>query len=115
MAKKTPEEHAEEQIEEARQTGTNMLNLSQLGLTAVPESIANMFQILDLSRNQPTTVPESLSQLTQLQEGIASDFQRGFLALERESQSKVDDPQLRRTVMAPYNLSKTQGDVYDND
>ncbi len=40
MANKTPEQIAEERIEEARRTGATMLSLADLGLTSLPDSIA---------------------------------------------------------------------------
>jgi Leucine-rich repeat (LRR) protein len=64
----TPEEIAEERIEEARKSKATHLNLAGLGLTELPSSIGQLAQLqsLDVSRNELTALPESLAQLTQL-------------------------------------------------
>ncbi|MGB2985667.1 MAG: COR domain-containing protein [Phycisphaerae bacterium] len=75
MAKKSPEQIAEELIEEARRTGYDELDLDGVGLTSLPESIGRLVQleILALSRNQLTTLPDSIGRLSQLQTFSASD------------------------------------------
>ena len=71
MAKqdKTPDEIAEERIEQARRSRATTLDLSDLGLTRVPDSLAQLtsLQKLSLNDNQLTTLPESLAKLTSLQ------------------------------------------------
>ena len=69
MAEKSPEEIAEERIEEARRTGATGLSLTNLGLTAVPESIGQLeqLQVLHLWDNALTDLPESIGQLNHLQ------------------------------------------------
>ncbi|MFG6101585.1 COR domain-containing protein [Leptothoe sp. EHU-05/26/07-4] len=73
----TPEEgyrEAERRIEVARQEGATELDLSNLALTEVPESIGQLTQLdkLDLSgygdsKNQLTGLPDAIANLTQLQ------------------------------------------------
>jgi internalin A len=61
---------AEKRIETARREKATALDLSCLGLTAVPKSLGQLtaLQELDLYNNQLTSVPESLGQLKALQE-----------------------------------------------
>ena len=67
---------AERRIEEARQAGATELDLRDLKLTEVPDSIGQLtnLQKLDLggdswddSKNQLTELPEAIASLTQLQ------------------------------------------------
>jgi GTPase SAR1 family protein len=70
MAKNAAYREAEMKIEAARRSGAKKLNLSNMGLTELPESLGQLTQLqtLDLSYNQLRALPESLGQLTQLQE-----------------------------------------------
>jgi len=89
---KTPEEIAEERIEAARKSKATELDLSELGLTELPDSIGQLVQLrglnvlenrltalpeyiigqlgqlqsLNVSNNQLPALPESIGQLTQL-------------------------------------------------
>ena len=59
---------AEKKIEEARRSGTTELDLWQMKLTELPESLGQLakLQNLNLSLNQLTSLPEWLGQLTKL-------------------------------------------------
>src|ERR1700749_3256351 len=59
---------AEAHIEEERKERTGRLDLSYLGLTELPESVAQLSQLhtLYLENNQLTMLPESIAQLSQL-------------------------------------------------
>jgi internalin A len=59
---------AEARIQEALKNRATLLDLSKLGLTGLPESIAQLSQLqtLFLQHNQLTTLPESFTQLSQL-------------------------------------------------
>ena len=63
-----PSLEAEQKIQEALQSGATELDLRDMKLTELPESIGQLSQLtkLDLSNNQLTTLPPSLGQLTQL-------------------------------------------------
>ncbi len=69
MARDEAYRKAEEKIEAARRSGATELNLSDMRLTELPESLGRLTQLqsLDLSYSQLTVLPESLGQLTQLQ------------------------------------------------
>ncbi len=69
MARDKAYREAEKKIEAARRTGATILNLIDMNLTEVPESLGQLSQLrtLALSRNQFTVLPESLGQLTQLE------------------------------------------------
>jgi internalin A len=58
----------EARIQEARKNHTTALYLGSLGLTELPESIAQLSQLqsLHLDNNQLTSLPESVGQLSQL-------------------------------------------------
>ncbi|BCM88601.1 E3 ubiquitin-protein ligase SspH2 [Abditibacteriota bacterium] len=66
---KTPEQKAEDYINVAVQTGEQILDLSRLGLTTLPESIVQLSQLrkLDITGNQLTVLPEFISQLSLLE------------------------------------------------
>jgi internalin A len=68
---------AEEKIATALRRGATGLDLRQLRLTDLPESLGQLTQLqtLDLYKNQLTALPESLGQLTQLQWLDLSDNQ----------------------------------------
>jgi Leucine-rich repeat (LRR) protein len=55
-------------IEQARREGATILDLSNMNLTEVPESIGSLTQLTDfnLSNNELTSIPESIGSLTQL-------------------------------------------------
>lgn len=59
---------AEQKIEEALKLGSTELDLSFLGLTELPESLAQLWKLmwLNLSANQLTLLPESLRNLQRL-------------------------------------------------
>jgi len=69
MARDEAYQEAERRIEAARQEGATELDLSGIGLTELPETIALLTQLqeLDLSDNQLTELPEVIASLTQLQ------------------------------------------------
>jgi internalin A len=69
MADQTPEEIAEARIEAARLSGAIDLDLSDLGLTALPDAIASLtaLQTLELGNNQLTALPDAIANLTALQ------------------------------------------------
>src|SRR4051812_16734426 len=59
---------AEERIEQARQQDAKKLDLSDLNLTELPESLGQLTQLqyLYLQNNRLTALPKSIAQLTQL-------------------------------------------------
>src|ERR1019366_6151159 len=61
-------EEAARRIEEARRSGATHINLSGLGLSAIPHSLAQLpeLQTIFLSNNQITAVPDSLGRLAHL-------------------------------------------------
>jgi internalin A len=63
------EQEALRRIDAAELSGALVLNLSDLGLTAIPDSLSRLINLkgLDLSRNQITAIPDSLSRFTNLQ------------------------------------------------
>ena len=65
----SPEQEALDRIEMAWRFGATTLNLSDLGLTNLPESLAQLqnLQTLNVSGNQLTALPDSLAQLQNLQ------------------------------------------------
>ncbi|NOH03734.1 MAG: hypothetical protein HND47_18110 [Chloroflexi bacterium] len=77
MAKDAAYKQAEKKIAEALTSRATKLDLSDMKLTELPESIGQLTQLtdLDLSSNQLTTLPDSLGQLTQLTSLDLSDNQ----------------------------------------
>lgn len=69
MARDEAYREAEEKIEEARRSGATQLDLSEMELTELPESLGHLtqLQMLHINRNQLTTLPGSLGQLSQLE------------------------------------------------
>ncbi len=69
MARNEAYREAEQKIEEARRTGTTILNLSNMKLTKLPDSLWELtaLQELNLSYNQLTALPEAISKLISLQ------------------------------------------------
>ena len=69
MARDVAYQQAEEKIERASRLRVNRLELAELGLTELPQSLGQLTQLksLDLRRNQLTVLPDSLGQLTHLQ------------------------------------------------
>lgn len=68
MARDAAYRLAEEKIEEAQRSGAKELDLSDMQLTKLPESLGQLAQMkmLDLSFNRLQELPDMLSQLTQL-------------------------------------------------
>jgi internalin A len=66
---KTPEQIAEERIEQALESQATKLDLSGLGLAMLPETIGELtrLQVLRAVRNQLTVLPEFLFQFKELQ------------------------------------------------
>jgi internalin A len=62
-------EEAARRIEEARRSGATHINLSGLGLSAIPHSLAQLpeLQTIFLSNNQITAIPDSITQLAKLE------------------------------------------------
>ncbi len=75
MAKDKAYRKAEQKIERARRLGATELDLFDMGLTELPESIGQLtqLQLLHLSGNQLTAIPEIISRLTNLQSLDISD------------------------------------------
>ncbi len=68
---------AEKKIQQALKSGATKLDLSNMKLTELPESIGQLTQLteLNLSVNRLTTLSESIGQLTQLTSLVLSDNQ----------------------------------------
>jgi internalin A len=68
MARDEAYQLAEQKIQQALQSGSTELKLSNMELTELPDSLGQLTQLtkLDLSHNQLTALPDSLGQLTQL-------------------------------------------------
>ena len=66
---KTSEDSAEERIRQAAKTNAETLDLSNMGLPELPESLGQLtaLRMLNLQGNRLTALPESLGQLTALQ------------------------------------------------
>ena len=67
--RRSPEQKALERIEKAARTGATELHLSNLGLTTLPDSLAQLhnLQVLFVNDNRLTALPDSLAQLRNLQ------------------------------------------------
>jgi internalin A len=74
----TPEKIAEEHIRQAAETHVTGLNLSELSLQQLPESLGQLtaLQLLFLDGNQLSALPESLGQLSKLRELFLHDNPR---------------------------------------
>jgi internalin A len=70
-------QEALEKIEEAKRTDATELSLAEMGLTAIPGSLAQLPKLLrlDLGKNRITTIPDSLAQLSQLHSLVLSHNQ----------------------------------------
>ncbi len=70
MARDEAYRKAEKKIEECRRKAAKQLNLGSMGLTTLPDSIANLTQLdlLIIYNNQLTELPESIGNLSQLRE-----------------------------------------------
>lgn len=68
MARDEAYRQAEQKIEEARRSGATELDLSEMKLTELPESLRELTQLhtLDLCDIQLTALPEPLRRLTLL-------------------------------------------------
>ena len=66
----SPQQAAEKKVEATQRSKKTKLDLSQMRITALPESLCQLrhLKTLDVSDNQITELPEWLGQLTQLQE-----------------------------------------------
>ena len=94
------EEIAEERIAEAARTGATVLNLTALGLKALPESIAKLaaLQMLSLGFNQLTILPEWIGKLTALE----------TLLLEENGLSTVPESIAKLTALKMLSLGFNQ-------
>lgn len=88
MARGGAYREAEQKIEEARRSGATKLDLSQMNLTELPESLGQLAQLqsLNLLGNELRDLPKSLSQLTQLQ---TLDLWGNYLTALPESLGKL--------------------------
>ena len=102
MARDAAYRKAEQRIEKARQEGARYLDLSIIGLTEVPESIASLthLQVLYLDNNQLTEVPESITSLTQLQELYLSNNQLMLLPESIASLTQLQQLDLRNNQLS---------------
>jgi internalin A len=102
---------AEKRIADARRTGARKLDLGDLSLSELPESLEQLtqLQILAVSDNQLTALPESLGQLTQLQQLYVSHNQLTALpeALGQLTQLKSLDVSRNQLTALP----ETQGQL----
>ncbi|MBL8828369.1 MAG: leucine-rich repeat domain-containing protein [Planctomycetaceae bacterium] len=100
MARDEAFRYAIQKIEETRQYKELKLDLGQMGLTELPESLGQLTQLqsLNLSRNRLTMLPESLGELTQLE---SLELCRNQLTVLPESLGQL-------TQLRSLNLSKNQ-------
>ena len=75
--RRSREQEALDRIEKAARTGATELNLRNMGLTTLPDSLAQLqsLQTLNVNNNQLTALPDSLAQLQSLQELDVSNNQ----------------------------------------
>ena len=87
----SPDEIAEARIQGALGEQAGRLDLSELGLTSLPESLGKLsgLQTLYLSGNQLTSLPESLGKLSGLQK---LDLSGNQLTSLPESLGKLSEP-----------------------
>jgi Leucine-rich repeat (LRR) protein len=100
----------------AQLNGVRTLNLSRLGLKAIPPELSALTQLqnLVLSENQISSIPDSLSNLSQLQMLFLSDNQISSIpdSLSKLSQLKtlyLSDNQISSIPDSLSNLSQLQG------
>src|ERR1017187_469906 len=95
-----PSEEAERRIEEARRSGAPQLDLSGLGLTGIPDSLAQLAQLqsLNLSNNRITAIPNSLAHLAQLQ----------YLDLSRNRITAIPNSLAQLAQLQSLNLSNNR-------
>src|ERR1017187_1104871 len=95
-----PSEEAERRIEEARRSGAPKLDLSVLGLTGIPDSLAQLAQLqsLNLSNNRITAIPNSLAHLAQLQ----------YLDLSRNRITAIPNSLAQLAQLQSLNLSNNR-------
>src|ERR1039457_1845771 len=87
-------------IEEARRSRAGKLGLKQLGLTAVPDSLAQLINLreLDLSDNQIANIPDFLAKLTNLR----------LLNLTKNQITAISDSVARLITLRALDLSDNQ-------
>jgi internalin A len=109
-------------IEEARKSGVNALNLSDLGLTSVPDSLVQLagLRLLSLSNNQLTALPDALAQLSNLQILSLANNQLTALPdalaqLSNLQNLSLDNNQLTALPNALAQLSNLQSLSLDNN
>ncbi|MBE9160543.1 leucine-rich repeat domain-containing protein [Nodosilinea sp. LEGE 06152] len=111
-----PLAEAERRIQAALESGATELDLSGLGMTAIPESLGNLINLiaLDLSQNQLTAIPDNLGQLTKLAELDLSQNQlaaipASFGKLTNLTILDLTDNQLTKTPKELGELVKLEG------
>ena len=69
MARRRSSEQALDRIEKAARSGATELDLRDLGLTTLPDSLAQLqnLQSLDVRSNQLAALPDSLGEILNLQ------------------------------------------------
>jgi hypothetical protein len=120
MARDEAYRQAEQRIEEARRKGETQLDLSLMGLTEVPEAIANLTQLqeLDLSINLLTALPKAIAHLTQLQLLVLSDNPLNSdlaAAYEQGTQAVLQYLRVKAEVQVTLNEAKLILGVYELD
>ncbi|MDJ1183968.1 leucine-rich repeat domain-containing protein [Roseofilum casamattae] len=113
---------AEERIAIARQQGETVLDLSNLGLTEVPDAIAQLtsLQGLSLNNNQLSELPEAIAQLTSLQ-GLylsgnqLSEVPEAIAQLTSLQRLDLDNNQLSEVPEAIAQLTSLQRLDLDNN
>ncbi|MEM7537630.1 MAG: leucine-rich repeat domain-containing protein [Chloroflexota bacterium] len=91
-----------ERIEEAQRTGATILDLSELGLTALPDAIGRLssLQGLYLDDNQLSELPDAIGQLSSLQSLDLNDNQLNELPDTIGQLSSLQSLYLRYTLIA---------------